>query len=76
VLLYTLFIVINISIAGKVIQDASSSLRTRYDRSRFILRDEWLPYKPKGYAKLAFIHHKDKHVETSVISATSQLRSY
>ena len=35
--------------------------------------DEWTPYQPRHYTTLAFIHHKDKRTNATVISVTQEL---
>ena len=51
----------------------SDYLHKSYIRSRNLLTDEWPPYQPRHYTKLALIHHKDKSTDATVISVTQEL---
>ena len=45
-----------------------------YNNSRYSpIADEWPPYQPRHYTTLAFIHHKDKRTDATVISVTQEL---
>ena len=53
---------------------ANQYLQRCYINSRYSpTRDEWPPYQPRHYTTLAFIHHKDRRTDATVISVTQEL---
>ena len=53
---------------------ANDFLQRCYINSRYSSTvDEWPPYQPRHYTTLAFIHHKDKFTDATVISVAKEL---